>query len=245
VLQVAYTESLALLLVAGALGLLLTRRYGWAAGAVLALGFTRAVALPMVVVVLVHAAVRLRASRRGLGERDPLGRRDMAGLVALLAAAAVSGVAWPLICGWVTGVPDGYLQTQAAWRGRPEVVPLVPWLDVARWLFGSAGPWLLVLTGVLVAAVLLSPPARRLGAELQAWTAAYLAYLVGVIEPGTSLVRFSLLAFPLGAVAAGAVRGPAWARRLWLGGLLVVFAGLQVAWTWGLWRLTPPSGWPP
>ncbi|GAA2727017.1 hypothetical protein [Cellulomonas aerilata] len=253
VLQVAYTESLALLLVAGSLLLLLQRRYGWAAVTVVALGFTRAVALPMAVVVLVHAAVRLRAARHAArhatrdGGRGPdrLGPRDGAGLLALLAAAVVSGVAWPLICGWATGVPDGYLRTQAAWRGRPEVVPMVPWLDVARWLWGPAGPWLLVPAGALVVAVLLSPPARRLGAELQAWTAAYLAYLVGVVEPGTSLVRFSLLAFPLGAVAAGAVRGPAWARRLWLGALLVAGAALQLAWTWGLWRLTPPSGWPP
>ncbi len=262
VLQVAYTESLALLLVAGTLGLLLRHRYGWAAVTVLALGFTRAVALPMVVVVLVHAAVRVRAARRGRDdhdggrhepgrresdrlESDRLERRDVVGLAGLLAAAGVSGVAWPLICGWVTGVPDGYLQTQAAWRGRLDVVPVVPWLDVARWLWGPAGPWLLLPVGALVVAVLLSPAARRLGAELQAWTGAYLVYLVGVIEPGTSLVRFSLLAFPLGAVAAGAVRGPAWARRLWLGALLGVCAALQVAWTWGLWRLTPPSGWPP
>jgi hypothetical protein len=242
VLQVAYTESLALLLVAATVGLVLRRRYGWAVLTVLALGFTRAVALPMVVVVLVHAAVRVRAARRGA---DRLGRGEVARLVGLLAAAGVSGVAWPLICGWVTGVPDGYLQTQGAWRGRPDVVPFLPWLDLGRRLWGPAGPWLLLVTGALVLAVLLSPPARRLGAELQAWTVAYLGYLVAVVEPGTSLVRFTVLAFPLGAVAAGAVRGPAWARRLWLGGLLVVFAGLQVAWTWGLWRLTPPSGWPP
>jgi hypothetical protein len=242
VLQVAYTESLALLLVAGTLGLVLRHRYGWAALTVLALGLTRAVALPMVVVVLVHAVTRLRATRRGA---DRLSRRDLTGLVGLLAAAGISGLAWPLICGWATGVPDGYLRTQAAWRGRPDVVPVLPWLDVARWLWGPAGPWLLVALGALVVAVLLSPPARRLGAELQAWTAAYLGYLVGVIEPGTSLVRFAVLAFPLGAVAAGAVRGPAWARRLWLGAALVAGAALQVAWTWGLWRLTPPSGWPP
>jgi hypothetical protein len=242
VLQVAYTESLALLLVAATLSLVLRRWYGWAALTVLALGFTRAVALPMVVVVVVHAAVRLRAVRRGT---DRWSRGDLTGLVALLAAAGVSGVAWPLICGWVTGVPDGYLRTQAAWRGRPDVVPVVPWLDVARWLWGPAGPWLLVVLAAVVVAVLLSPAARRLGAELQAWTAAYLAYLVGVIEPGTSLVRFLLLAFPLGAVAAGAVRRPGPARWLWLGAVVVVCAALQVAWTWGLWRLTPPSGWPP
>jgi hypothetical protein len=142
-------------------------------------------------------------------------------------------------------VPDAYLQTQAAWRARPEVVPVLPWIDVARWVADDA--WLLLLVGAAVAVVgvLASPPARRLGAELWTWTAAYAAYLVGVVEPGTSLVRFGLLAFPLAAVVAGAVVHPPRARRAWLAAVLVVAVLGQVAWTWGLWRLTPPSGWPP
>jgi hypothetical protein len=242
VLQVAYTESLALLLVAGTLVLLLRRRYAAATVTVLALGFTRAVALPMLVVVVVHALVRYRAARRG---GDPLPPRDVVRLAVPAAAAGLSGVVWPLLCGWVTGVPDAYLQTQAAWRGRPDVVPVLPWLDVARWLWGPAAPVLLVVVVAVTVAVLLSPPARRLGPELQAWTVAYLAYLVGVVEPGTSLVRFGLLAFPLAAVVAGAVRRPPAARRAWLATVLVLGALAQLWWTWGLWRLTPPSGWPP
>lgn len=243
VLQAAYTESLALALVAGTLVLVLARRYAWAAGTVLALGLTRAVALPMVVVVLVHAACRLRAARRG---EDRFGGADVRGLVGLLAAAGASGVAWPTICGAVTGVPDAYLLTQAAWRARPDVVPVLPWLDVARWLWGDVGgPVALAALLAVAVAVLLSPPARRLGPELWAWTAGYGAYLVGVVEPGTSLVRFGLLAFPLGAVVAGAVRRRGPASRAWLALVLALGAALQVAWTWELWRLTPPSGWPP
>ena len=243
VLQAAYTESLALLLVAATLVGLLRRRYGLAAVCVGALGFTRAVALPMAVVVVVHGAVRLRAARRD-GDRVHPG--EVAGLAALLVVAAASGVAWPLLCALVTGVPDAYLLTQAAWRGRPDVVPVLPWLDVARWLWGDGlGPALLVVLLVVTVALALSPPARRLGPELWAWCAGYAAYLVGVVEPGTSLVRFGLLAFPVAAVVAGAVRRPAAARRGWLLLVLVVCAGLQVAWTGSLWRLTPPSGWPP
>ena len=242
VLQVAYTESLAMLLVAGTLVLLLQRRYAGAAVTVLALGFTRAVALPMVVVVAVHAVVRYRAARSG---GDPLRPAEVDRLVLVAVAAGAAAVAWPLLCGAVTGVPDAYLRTQAAWRGRPDVVPVLPWVDVARWLWGGAGPVVLLAAAVLLVAILLSPPARRLGPELQAWTAAYAAYLVGVIEPGTSLVRFGLLAFPLAAVVAGAVRHPPAARRAWVAVVLAACALAQVAWTWGLWRLTPPSGWPP
>lgn len=242
VLQVAYTESLALLLVAAALLALIRRRYLLAIAVVVGLGFTRAIALPMVAVVVVHAAARWRAARRG---EDQLARRDVVGLAALLVAAALSGVAWQLLCAAVTGVPDGYLQTQAAWRARPDVVLVLPWVDLARWLFGGWGP--LALAAVLggFAALLASRPARRLGPELWAWPAAYLGYLVGVAEPGASLGRFLLLAFPLAAVTAGMVREPTRRRRAWMAGIVFGMVLCQVGWVWVLWRLTPPSGWPP
>ena len=242
VLQVAYTESAALLLIASALLLLVRRRYAWAGLVVVALGFTRAVALPMAVVVVVHAAVRWWRARRGDGT---FGRRDALALVALAATSAVSGLAWPAICGWVTGVPDGYLQTQEAWRGVRQVVPFVAWTYVPQyWLGRWAVP--VVLGGfALTAAVLLVPAARRLGAELHAWSAAYLVYVVAVIEPGSSLARFLLLAFPLAAVTAGVVPRPAWARRTWFTLVLALMLGLQVLWIRQMWQFGPPSDWPP
>jgi len=252
VLQIAYTESLALLLVASALLLIVRRRYLLAVPVVLALGFTRAVALPMALVVVVHAVARWRASRRSadppdptVGSWDDLTRRDAVGLGGLLAAAAVSGVAWQVVCGAVTGVPDGYLQTQAAWRARPDVVPVIPWVDTSRWLLGGWGPAALVAVLAGVVALLLCAPARRLGPELRAWPAAYLAYLVGVAEPGTSLGRFLLLAFPFAAVTASMVRSDAGRRRAWAVSIVVLMVLCQVGWVWALWRLTPPSGWPP
>lgn len=242
VLQIGYTESLALLLVASALLLVVERRYLAASAVVLALGFTRAVALPMAVVVVVHALVRWRRSRTG---QEALPGRDVAAIVGLGAAAAVSGVAWPTICGWVTGVPDAYLQTQAAWRGVREVVPFGSWGYVSRFWFGDLAPWVLLASFALVVAVLVVPAAWRLGAELHVWPAAYLLYIAGAVEPSSSLARFLLLAFPLGAVTAGVVTRPAAARRAWLAGVLVLMLALQVVWVWNLWRLTPPSGWPP
>ncbi|WP_255371830.1 hypothetical protein [Cellulosimicrobium sp. CUA-896] len=232
VLQVAYTESLALLLVAGSLLLLARRRYGWAALAIVLLGLTRAVALPMAAVVLWHALQRRR--------RGDLRAPDVARLAGLLVSALGSGVLWPWVCGLVTGVPGAYFRTQEAWRGGADVVPVVPWVDVSRWLFDDAGPWLLALLLVLVAALVLHPVAARLGPEMHAWSGAYLAYLVATVQPGTSLVRFLLLAFPLGAVTVG------WTRsRAWLAGVALVCVAGQAWWVWELWRLVPPSGWPP
>lgn len=242
VTQVAYTESLALLLIASALLLLVQRWYLATTVVVLALGFTRAVALPMAVVIVVHALVRWRASRRG---EDRLGARDLGGLTALAASAAVSGVAWMLICGWVTGVPDGYLQTQEAWRGVREVAPFGAWGYVSEFWFQDRAPWVLAGGFGLVVACLVVPAAWRLGNELHTWPAAYLLYIAAVIEPGSSLARFLLLAFPLAAVTAGVVRRPPVARRLWFAGVIVVMLALQLVWVWNMWRLTPPQGWPP
>lgn len=232
VLQVAYTESLALLLVAASLLLVARRRYGWAALVILLLGLTRAVALPMAAVVVWHAVVRWR--------RGDLRLPDAARLAGLLAVAVGSGLLWPWVCGLVTGTHQGYFRTQEAWRGGADVVPFVPWVDVSRWLFDGAGPWVLGLLLALVAALVLNPVAARLGPEMHAWAGAYLAYLVATVQPGTSLVRFLLLAFPLGAVTAG------WTRsRAWLAAVSLVFVAGQAWWVWQLWRLVPPSGWPP
>lgn len=245
VLQIGYTESLALLLIASALLLMIRGRYLPAAAVVLALGFTRAVALPMAVVVLVHAVASWRASSSGVDVVPERRRRAVIGQAVLLLAAVAAGFAWPAVCGAVTGTPDGYVATQAAWRARADVVPLVPWLDIARWLVGGWAPVLLVAVGAALAALLASPPARRLGPELLAWPIAYLGYLVAVVEPGTSLARFLLLAFPLGAVTAGIAARSLARRRAWLVAVIVAMVFGQVGWVWVLWRLTPPSGWPP
>ena len=242
VLQVAYTESLALLLVALALLTLVRRQYLLCGLVVVLLGFTRAVALPMAAVVGVHLLLRWWGARRG---DDRLTARDVGGLLVLGGAAIVSGVAWPTICGWVTGVPDGYLQTQEAWRGLREVKPFGAWGYVSRFWFGDWAPWVLSAAFAFVAAALLVPAAWRLGRELHAWSAAYILYIAAVVEPGSSMARFLLLAFPLGAATAGVVTRPPVARRLWLAGVVVLMLALQLVWIWNFWRLTPPTGWPP
>ncbi|MDO8121402.1 hypothetical protein Q6346_08765, partial [Isoptericola sp. b490] len=98
VLQVAYTESTALLGVATALLALRRRRYGVAAIVIVAVGLTRAVALPLAVVVLAHGWSRMRST-------TPFGRRSQAAVAGLALLAVASGFAWPTITAQVTGVP--------------------------------------------------------------------------------------------------------------------------------------------
>ena len=242
VLQIGYTESLALLLVALALLMIVRRHYLEAGVVVIALGFTRAVALPMAVVIVVHALVRWRASRTG-GERLTPG--DVGALGALTITAGISGVLWPLICGWVTGERDAYLETQATWRGVRDVVPFSSWGYVSRFWFGDLAPWVLVGSFGLIVAVLVVPAAWRLGNELHVWPAAYLLYIAGAVEPSSSLARFMLLAFPLGAVTAGVVTRPARARRVWFAVVVLAMLYLQLVWVWDMWRIEGPTGWSP
>ncbi|GIG28613.1 hypothetical protein Cma02nite_12130 [Cellulomonas marina] len=242
VTQVAYTESLALLLVALVLLGLVGRRYALVAVAVVLLGFTRSVALPVAAVVGVHALVRLVRARRG---EEPLRPSGAAGLVGLGVLAVASGFAWPAVTGWVTGVEDAYLQTQGAWRGVREVTPFGALGYATRfWLGGWAVPGL-VGAFALLGGLLLLPAARRLAPELRAWPAAYVLYLAAVVEPGSSTARFLLLAFPYAAVVAGLVTRPAVARRAWLAAVVVLSLVLQAVWVLTIWVFTPPADWPP
>lgn len=241
VLQVAYTESLALLVLAGVLWCLVERQYLLAAVLLPVLGLTRAVALPVVVAVAAHAVARQRAARAdGVAPRPG----EWLAMAALAGTAGLSGFLWPLLVGLRTGSLDAYTQVQSAWRGRGEVVPLLPWVDVARYFAGAWWlPALVVVVGLGVV-VVATRPLRLLGPELWGWTAGYLAFLLVAIEPGTSLVRFLVLAFPIAAVLALlALRAARW--RAALAALLVVAALSQVAWVATVWRLVPPSGWPP
>jgi len=244
VLQTAYTEALALLLIAAALLLLIRRSYVAMALVVLALGFSRAVALPMAGVVVVHALVRWRAARRSTGT-DTFSVRSGVGLAALAAWCFASGLLWPAICGWVTGVPDGYLQTQEAWRGVRRVTPFYGWTYVPQFWFGGWAVPIVVAGFALVVAVLVVPAAWRLGNELHAWAAAYVFYIAAVVEPGSSLARFLLLAFPLGAVTAGVVTAPTRARRWWFACVVVLLFGLQVLWVRQMWQANDGPDWPP
>lgn len=237
VLQVAYTESLTLLLVATVLTLLVRRSYGWGTLAVLALGLSRAVAMPMAAVVAVHLVWRWRESRAG---RDRLSRTDVVGAGAMAAGAVVGGLAWPAIAGLVTGVPDAYLRTQAAWRGSFSMAPVVPWFEMASYLFGPPGLIVLAALAVGLLALGLARKAGLAGPELQAWGLAYPAWLVVAVFPQSSTFRFLLLAFPLG--TATVALAP---TRTRMAVVTLCFAAGQWLWVMWLWQLTTPTAWPP
>jgi hypothetical protein len=238
-LQIAYTESLAILLLCGFLWAIGRERWIFAAGMALLMGLTKGIALPLAVVTLV--AVILRWRRR---EEDPITAREGWSALAALGSCGAAGLLWPAIVSIGTGSALGYTDTMGAWSVGGSVQLLRPWLEYV------ALPWnavKVVLALAVIVAMVAGPWAARLGTELRTWVLAYTGYLILVDAPSTSLFRHLLPLFPLVVVAIGggwSDRPPRWLG--WRTGFLIVLglAG-QVWWVWALLRFVPPVDYPP
>lgn len=247
VLQVAYTESLAILLLALVLKYLDARRWWAAAACAFLTGLARPIAVPLGIVALVAVVVRWR--RR---DEQPISGREWAGMLAALAGCGLAGLIWPTIAWLGTGVRTAYTDTMATWRYGQNIVPLRPWVGISEWFFHAAGRTAAIAALVAVVALLLAlalgPWSARLGPVLRAWILAYPFYLAVVLDPGTSAIRYLLPCFPWAVIAVdGAWRRRAPAARTWALTAGWVLLGVATQWWWlyELWRFVPPSDFPP
>jgi hypothetical protein len=246
VLQICYTESLALLVLATSLLLLVQRRYALAVPVVILLSLTRPVELPFALVVLVHLVVRWR--RRAV---DPFPGYEAVSIIGLGLVAFVSAWLWPAIAWHVTGIRSAYTDTMGTWRTSGHVEYFHAWWFISTYLLHTkthAIAGLAALALVLVAAAI-GPWARPLGAELRAWCLAYPAYLAAVLEPWTSVFRYVLLLFPLAMIGLGTKRPlPARVNPVRAGILTVLVLAFlvgQVIWVYWLLKFVPPTDYPP
>lgn len=245
-LQLAYTESLAMLLLVGYLYALSRERWLVATAVAVLVGLSRPIAVPLGVVTLVVVVLRWRAR-----SQRPVSRREYASMAAALVGCGVAGLLWPAVAWWRTGVSTAYTDTMASWRGDAKVEPFTPWLDKAHYYLGDTwGPVALVGIAVVLLAMVAGPWARGLGADLRTWAIAYPVYLAAVLDPFTSIFRYLVPLFPLLVVVLGAGwadrRGNGWRRLLWRAApMLVLFVLGQYWWTDELWRFVPPSDYPP
>jgi hypothetical protein len=223
-----YSESVALLLIGLSLWLIHRRTYLWAMIPVLALGLTRAVALPLVAVVVWHGLQRWRSAR---ANAEPVPARHWWRLGVLALATLVSGVVWPVVTAVVSGVPNAYFVIQSAWRvGNTSSMPFAQIAaKLAQWLGPVALP-AAVAAAVAIGLVSLLPSVARLGPELQSWGGAYLIYVLAVSTLQSSLLRFALLSItvPMALVA--------WPKRRWVQFLAMgVGLALQAIWLGSIW----------
>lgn len=229
VFQVAYPESLALLLVLSCLLLARRGRWRWFAVAAVALALTRPLAAPL------GAAVALSGLVRWPGSTDPRPdgptRRPL--VLAGFGAMALTGL-WPGIAGLSTGQWDAYFATSRAWTpGLGTVFPgVVVWWENA----GVSGIILLIALVAPLLALPLRRGAAAWGDGLRGWMFAYTGYLLATTVPGPSHVRY----YALVAVWPFVERVPPQQRhrRFVTVGVAVVGGILaQVLWLRYFWRL--------
>src|SRR5674476_609328 len=134
-MQIAYTESLALLLVCSALLLLRNRRYGWLVPVLVMLALTRAIALAFVPVLVVHGISRYR--HRSLESFPEPERWRVVGLTGL--AIVLTGL-WPAIAAVTTGDPAAYTQTMSSWGTTGKLRVLIEFPAFAWAEGGAIGP---------------------------------------------------------------------------------------------------------
>ena len=226
-MQVAYTESLALLMVCSALLLLRNRRYGWLIPVLVTLALTRAVVLAFLPVVVVHGIYRYR--HRTV---DPFPVRDRWRVVGLsLLTIALTGL-WPTIAALRTGDPSAYTQTMTSWGTTGKLPVLIQFPTFAWTEGGAAGLIVLLALIALVAVIVLRRGARAWGPEVRAWAGFYPLYLLMATAASTTNIRHLLLAFPLlWPLPEEAVSTAERRRRLATVALLAVF-GLLLQWVW-------------
>lgn len=228
--QVAYAESMYLFFLMLALYLLLKRRYWWMLAPILAMAFTRPSGLAFALATGFHVVYRWVTRRR-----DPFPVAERVASVVLTLVAGLSGIAWPVIAGWVTGVPDAYTATELSWRadyiGASHLLPFAPWFQAVDWWFSvwlRVPPWLGILTLVLILALfaiwMFAPSVRRLGVDLRFWIIAYALYLLAVFFPQSSTFRLLAPMSPL----AGALAQPT--SRVYR--IAAVVACIVLQWGW-------------
>jgi hypothetical protein len=187
-LQVAYTESMALLLAMAALMCLGRRRYAALLLVAVLLSLTRPIVLPLALVIGVHWLVRWR--RR---HEDPFPVREAVGVAAVAVLTALTFLIWPLVAALVTGRWDAYSATRQAWdlehaQGWPS------WLLV---FVGDGTVALRVVVGAGVVGVAWAVArrwARLWGTELRTWAWAYPLFILGTTRPTFSIFRYAMLA---------------------------------------------------
>jgi hypothetical protein len=227
-LQLAYSEALALALLS--LTLLWLQREQWVRATVAAvlLGLTRPMLPPLAVVFAV--AVWLRWRRRAV---DPLLPAERLRMVAGLLATAAGSALWPAIAWWVTGTPEAYPRTEAAWH-HGGMAPFAGLSDLHPALWHGHVLWLRVAVvaalGVTVALTLVAVRSPRID-PLLATCVAYLTFDLAVGNMHADEFRLLLPLFPLVAVACGVASARLarrWRERVWLG-ITLGIAG-QYAW---------------
>lgn len=188
IMQVAYTESMAMMFITLVLYQLRVRNYAFAAALSVPLSLTRGIAPAMAIAMGLYWLLRWWHRKDRAFERV-----EQVKLAALtLFVGALSGV-WPLIVDMVTGHQNAFLETQRAWKVNADRALFNNWWQRIEVYYGPIAATLIMAAVLPLLIVLFRKATRVWGLELRAWALAYAIYLFLVTSPGSSTVRFVLL----------------------------------------------------
>jgi hypothetical protein len=227
VLQLAYSDSLALLLVCLSLLLLRAQRYASLSLVILLLALTKPIGLALTPVILIHGLWRYKTRASA-----PFGQRDQRRVASAALVSITAAGIWPAIAAVVTGVPSAYLQSELAWGLPGQARIVTAWLQDAWTHGGAAGLALLLFVLVLVAGVVVRTGAAEWGVEVRAWAATYPIYLLLVTTPQISILRLLIFGFPLLWPFPESPKSTAERRIRLTAVALMALGGVALQWVW-------------
>jgi hypothetical protein len=195
VLQLAYKDGFALMLIVLAMLLIARRRYWYAVVAILALSLTRQVTPPLAVVIAAHAWARF-----GNRQESPIRRGEVTAMAVAFATSIAGLFTWSTFVRLWLGRSDA-----DSGRGSPASIGRTGfgWFGQAyRWA-GLTGLAVIVAFLVILVWLAYDSRARNWGPEVRAWLWAYPAFLMVGTSMMTGQLRYFLAEFPLLLVLVG------------------------------------------
>lgn len=224
-LQIAYSESLALAFLSAALLLIQRGRYGFALMAVTALALTRLITAPLAVVIVAHAWSRYR--RRA---QAPVRWTEIVGMLGVGLMSLWGLSLWSFIAAeWLPG-SEGTGASRGSVSGLTGTS--LGWFGAMYRTQGLAGAGVLLVVVLVLVWLAYDSRAKSWGTELRAWYWAYPTFiLVGAgVHPG--ILRYLLLAFPLLLTVVGSPDRDTIPRVRLALVALVCCVGLGLQWFW-------------
>jgi hypothetical protein len=196
VLQLAYKDGLALMLIVLAMLLITRRRYWLAVVAIVALSLTRQVTPPLAIVIAAHAWTRFR-NRQG----SPIRRPEVTAMTVVFITSIAGLFTWGIIVRLWLGraEADGSRGSVASIAGRTGF----GWFGQAYGYFGLSGIVGVALFLVILIGLANTSGARSWGPETRAWLCAYPAFLMVGTTIHTGQLRYFLADFPLALTLVG------------------------------------------
>lgn len=186
VFQIAYTESVALLLLTVLLISLVRKHYLLSSGWILLLSLTRPTGPPLAVAMAMWGVVQVWKSR-DYGPALPH--------LLLTLVATGSSFLWPAVAALITGIPNAYLVTQRAWNPAAGTPGPIQFLDSTSLPGGAVAA--IVCVAAIVALFLRIATWGQNHLLFKCWTASYVAYLLVAVNWNITAARYFLLAYPV------------------------------------------------